>query len=237
MTPTLRFVSVALVAGLALGLGAAKDAEAQQAQPRRFRHEIHQNLPCTGCHASGGQHGVPRGWTPASCAACHHDPARNMACEACHPRETYTAPRLVVQTLQLSVWDQSRTRELGFDHGLHVRLDCRRCHQGEGLLTPRVCADCHQSHHRPEVECAQCHRAPDPGVHGLEAHRSCAGSGCHSDAATRRPMLSRPSCLICHETKRDHKPGRSCITCHIIPRPPASQRLLPAAGRDPTPNP
>ena len=216
---TLGIRRLRLTVSVCLGLGALLTvATAAQAQTRRaFSHDYHENLACTNCHTTGGQHGVPRDWTPEACASCHHDPARGMTCDTCHERDSYADPRPTMQTLHLSIWQESRTRELTFDHHLHVRLDCRDCHEGSGLLQPPTCESCHQNHHRVGVECAQCHRAPEPGVHGLEAHASCGGSGCHSEVATRRPMLSRASCLICHPTQRNHMPGRECASCHIVP--------------------
>lgn len=231
-------IALSALACLAVDLGVPGATPAQEGTPRPFLHEYHTGLSCTSCHTSGGRHGVPRGWTAEACASCHHDPARAVTCDACHERETYVAPRPVTQTLHLSVWDEPRTRELSFDHELHVRLDCRSCHEGNGPLEPPACARCHASRHRPEEECAQCHRAPDAGVHGLEAHLSCGGSGCHSDAATRRPMLSRPSCLICHPGEREHKPDRECASCHVVPEGSASSTTLPPrSGRGTRSNP
>ncbi len=216
-TPAIRWVRPAVYACLAFGATMPTATLAQEQARRPFEHEYHRNVPCTSCHTSGGQHGVPREWTAETCASCHHDPARGMSCDACHERATFADPRPVAQTMHLSVWRESRTRVLSFDHHLHVQLACRDCHEGAGLLEPPECASCHQNHHRAGVECAQCHRAPDPGVHDLRAHASCGGSGCHSEAATRRPMLSRPSCLICHPGQRDHKPGLECASCHVVP--------------------
>jgi len=231
-TPVIRWVRPAVYACLAFGPTMPRATHAQEQAPRPFEHEYHRNVPCTSCHTSGGQHGVPREWTAETCASCHHDPARGMSCDACHQRATYADPRPVTQTMHLSVWRESRTRELSFDHRLHIQLACRNCHEGAGLLKPPDCASCHQNHHRAGVECAQCHRAPDPGVHGLEAHASCGGAGCHSEVATRRPMLSRGSCLICHPGKRDHKPGLECASCHIVPEGPAASATPAAwAGR------
>jgi hypothetical protein len=238
MTGVIRWVRAAAVVCLGLGPAAPGATLAQEQARRPFDHEYHEALSCTDCHTTGGQHGVQRNWTAETCASCHHDPARGMTCDTCHERDGYADPRPVAQTLHLSVWKESRTRDLSFDHHLHVRLECRDCHAGAGLLEPPECASCHQNHHRVGVECAQCHRAPDAGVHGLEAHASCGGSGCHSDMATRRPMLSRASCLICHPRQREHMPGRECAACHFVPQgssAPAS--FLPWArhGARPTP--
>lgn len=219
-----------VLACLALGLAGQVETYAQEQPRRTFLHEYHRSVVCTSCHTSGGQHGVPRQWTAESCASCHHDATRETTCAACHQPDTYEGPRPVTQTLRLSVWAESRTRDLSFDHRLHVGLDCRGCHEGGALLEPPDCASCHLNHHRPEVECAQCHTAPDPGVHGLEAHLSCGGSGCHSDAATRRPMLSRPSCLICHAPQREHMPGKSCVSCHVVPQGSAEPSTSVSAG-------
>ena len=158
---------------LALWLATPGGVGAQAEARRPFSHEVHRNLTCTSCHSSGGEHGVPRDWTPGACASCHHDPSRGMTCDACHRREAYADPRPVPQALHLSVWQAPRTRELSFDHHLHVRLACRDGHEGSGLLAPPECASCHQNHHRLARLACRCSAAGDRTV---QRRRSSAAS-------------------------------------------------------------
>lgn len=187
-----------------------------QQEPRPFQHEAHRDLSCLSCHTSGGRHGVPKTWTAADCASCHHREDQPLACAACHDPADRADRRESVQEMWLSVWEAPRSRELPFEHPAHEGFECRDCHESAPELAPRTCASCHEDHVEADVECAQCHRPTEPGVHGLVAHLSCAGSGCHSQAATERPMLSRPSCLVCHDAQRDHRTESPCVRCHFM---------------------
>jgi hypothetical protein len=210
--------SALAAAGLAVATAGAAQTDGARGQDGRvFRHEAHRSVTCGVCHAREERHRVVRSWTPRDCAACHHDDATPAGCTSCHEPASFAAPRQTATPMALSVWEAPRVRDLVFDHGRHAEVGCLDCHRGGMSPSPEACASCHVYHHRPEAECARCHVAPEPAVHGLAAHGSCGGAGCHSDAATQRPMLSRSSCLVCHDGQREHRPGRTCVRCHIKP--------------------
>jgi hypothetical protein len=186
--------------------------------PRPLLHRQHQAIACTECHGRAGEHGVVTVRTPRECAQCHHDPARGYECSDCHPSEGIVPAREVSATLNLTVWDAPRTRQLSFEHGTHDTFQCQECHTGPVLLAvQRECSDCHDDHHRPGADCAQCHLPTEPGVHGLEVHLTCTSSGCHAGTAGERPALTRNMCLTCHQEQRDHEPGLDCQKCHMVP--------------------
>lgn len=201
--------------------------------PRPFLHPDHGSLSCTECHGTDDEHGILTVQTPQACAGCHHDPLRDYGCESCHPATGPADARPVAAPMDLTVWDEPRSRDLPFDHQLHEEIDCQECHTGQVLLAVETtCADCHEEHHGPEAECSQCHQPAEEGVHGLEVHLTCTNSGCHAGTAGERPPLTRTLCLTCHTDQRDHEPGLSCQECHMIPQdPPARPARPPSASR------
>jgi hypothetical protein len=208
-------------------MGALADGGFLQEPPARpFRHAVHRVLPCRECHGTGERHRAARSWTAADCAACHHDPARDLACASCHEAAELPPAGSVPVTLSLSVRGSATVRALPFDHATHVAKPCQACHNPPAGAAARTeCAACHTDHHRPEAECALCHRITAPVAHGLEAHLTCTGAGCHAriDATpveaggATRPPLSRTLCLLCHAEQKDHEPTGSCHVCHRIP--------------------
>jgi hypothetical protein len=225
----LALCATAVVLACALVVAVPADSAAQSTarpamedrDPRAFLHARHESVTCGVCHALEERHRSRRVWTAGDCAACHHGNATPAGCTSCHERADFAAPRRTNTPMKLSVWDAPRTRELVFDHARHAEVGCLDCHQGGMGLPPQSCSTCHTQHHRPQAECSHCHVAPDPAVHDLASHASCGA--CHSAEATARPMLSRPSCLVCHESKREHRAGRSCAACHIMPRTTARE--------------
>lgn len=196
-------------------LGEVDSTSVADREPRSFEHAKHRAVTCGVCHAVEQRHRSRRSWTAQDCAACHHGEDTPVGCTSCHERTDLAAPLRAATVMALSVWSDSRVRNLSFDHGLHGELGCLDCHQGGMTRPPETCESCHENHHRPDAECARCHVPPDPAIHDLAAHGSCGGSGCHSVEATARPMLSRTSCELCHQEQREHQPGRSCAQCHI----------------------
>ena len=189
---------------------------------RPFEHQRHESLPCRGCHGAGATHRTTRVRAPRDCAACHHDPARAIACITCHRVDRLPAERLVRLSLSLLVVDTGRTREVLFRHGVHVApaagLSCRDCHATEVTLQRnRECGSCHESHHSERTNCAACHAAPRKGAHNASVHLSCAGSACHASNRAPPPTISSAACLFCHADRRDHEPGGACALCHRIP--------------------
>jgi hypothetical protein len=198
--------------------------------PRPFRHREHEALSCLECHGRADEHGVVTVQTARDCAACHHDPQRGYACQDCHAGAEIALPRSVDSPMDLTVWDEPRTRAFAFEHQLHEGLECQECHTGPVLLAvEQQCADCHDDHHRPQAECARCHLEAEPGVHGLEVHLTCTSSGCHAGTAGERPALSRTLCLACHQDQVDHEPGLECQQCHMVPAQPPVRRTSDAS--------
>ncbi len=185
---------------------------------RAFEHARHRRVDCEICHSRDERHRSRMSWTAADCAACHHRNEPPAGCLACHDPADLTAPRTRAVPLALSVWDGVRERELSFEHGRHQGVACLDCHGGGMSRPPRSCAECHVNHHRADADCAGCHPTPDPAPHGLAVHESCAGGGCHDAATTVGIERARPACLLCHQEKREHKPGRPCAACHVLPR-------------------
>jgi hypothetical protein len=223
MTRRLRLVLgatvIAIAGAVAARAGDAPAGASAAAQSRPFRHVVHQAISCSECHQTGPQHRSPRTWTPADCAACHHDARRAMQCAQCHAPGTWDAPRRTLLQLALSVRPEREVRPVTFEHQRHATLQCAQCHDpAAGVrLTPPPCASCHTEHHRGAAECSTCHLPAPAGTHGLQVHLTCAGSECHALSPATQPTLSRPFCLLCHEEQREHEPGGLCHECHRVP--------------------
>lgn len=219
-------VPSALLAGVALLLAGAAAAAAvgsfdwTATQPRPFLHADHTALSCQECHGAGAQHAVPRNWTQRDCAACHHDPRRNLACAQCHERIDPPSGEVAVPVL-FTVWAEARVRSLPFDHDRHTTAACSDCHLDLTTAPQRVaCGSCHVQHHRVEANCSLCHRPIEADVHDMNAHLSCTGSGCHARTdRPAQPAMTRPFCLVCHQEQRDHQPGGLCHVCHQVREP------------------
>lgn len=182
-------------------------------------------LSCLQCHGTAEGHGILTVRTARDCAACHHDPGRPYECGDCHPDAQLAPSRTVSASMELTVWDEIRTRDLSFEHATHETLECQDCHTGAVMLAvEQECAACHDDHHRPEADCATCHEPAPEGVHGLEVHLTCTSSGCHAGTAGERPELTRTLCLTCHVDQRDHEEGLKCQSCHMVPVDPPLRR-------------
>jgi hypothetical protein len=184
---------------------------------RPFLHANHEGLPCVGCHSGGGSHGVPRAWTAADCAACHHREDQPVPCVGCHESIVRGDTLVVSVAMTLTAGELATVRDLSFAHGSHEEFACGDCHARESLRIPRTCASCHAEHVAAEVECTGCHVEPGEGVHDVGAHVTCSGAGCHSQIAAQIPTVSRAGCLVCHRAQRDHEEGRTCVACHALP--------------------
>jgi hypothetical protein len=188
---------------------------------RPFGHERHEAVSCTACHGAGEQHRTLLVRTPRECAACHHDLTRAVTCTGCHSTGTLPEPGTLLHELSLSISADTRTRALPFGHVLHAGVACLECHRAPVTLAmDRSCGSCHESHHRPEAECAACHSPSQQPVHGVDVHLSCAGAGCHAPHVAPRPTLSRSLCTVCHAAQRTHEPDGVCAACHLIPSLP-----------------
>jgi hypothetical protein len=211
-------VAAAVLALLAATGLALRASEATRTRP--FDHDRHQSIACTACHGAGERHRTNLVRTARDCAVCHHAPDRQADCARCHGPGMLPATLAVPVSLSLSVWTDSRPRNLPFGHGAHTAVECRECHRAPvSLAVSRDCAACHEQHHRPTAQCATCHAVPERGAHPPEAHLSCAGAGCHASAVAPPPTLSRALCLTCHDEQRAHEPRGDCAACHQIPEP------------------
>jgi len=196
-------------------------------------HTVHTDLTCSQCHRASAL-ATRQSLTPADCQACHHDPARNLTCDHCHGGAP--APKTTQQRFRLSVWADARTRELPFDHALHQSQTCPTCHQDRpSMAFTRTCGSCHANHHRADARCSTCHPQPPPTAHGLQAHTTCQGSGCHDAPDLDAINDRRPVCLVCHRDRENHGEGRQCVTCHQMrmgsPAAPESLVRAPDAQR------
>jgi hypothetical protein len=205
-------LAIAVVAAAAAGTRATADGRS-----RPFDHERHELLPCTACHGTGERHGAVLVKTPLQCAACHHDPALERACSACHAADALPESGTVQRTFAAGIFAEPRLRALPFAHERHGDVPCRDCHDAPVTLTPnRSCASCHAEHHRPSADCGACHQPPGLPVHNADVHLSCGGAGCHAPAVAPEPALSRTLCLACHPQQRSHEVGSACAACHLL---------------------
>ena len=176
-------------------------------------HVTHAAVACTGCHTVPASFDLPT--RPESeCLACHHQEARFLGCDRCH---TAGGPSdLIVETEFRVAGGAPRTRELSFDHAWHLGLECVACHEsGTAQAEAIPCASCHAAHHVPTASCLSCH-SPALERHDVQAHRGCAGSGCHEGTAITSLPLSRTVCLSCHAAQVEHMPGGECAACHRV---------------------
>lgn len=233
-----------LTALLAIGLAGpvltSEPLAAQDGDPPRtrqdtaeFRHDDHRGVSCLTCHPSEETHGGLAVTRREDCLQCHHEGEAASACSRCHAssdlgREAYRIRR----TLELSV-GTFEDRSLPFEHARHGEIACGECHaEGPALSAGGLeCATCHEEHHRPEASCLACHAEPADDAHPVEvAHVTCGGSGCHASMPFQRIPRSRSACLGCHQDLTDHRPGRPCTECHVMPqREPAAARAPAAA--------
>lgn len=198
----------------------APAGSAGQQGATRFEHEAHRSIDCQTCHATG----QPTATTnPAFCRDCHHRRARAGTCQSCHrPGELEGRRFEATRTLTFSVREDSVRRTLPFRHEPHTELACTRCHTGGTALSAAgtSCATCHAEHHDLDADCAACHAPAEASAHPREeAHLTCTGSGCHAPAPFPQVPRTRSACVACHLEMSDHRPGRACDDCHVLPAP------------------
>jgi len=208
-------------------------AEARRAtRAERFPHEYHVGIACRTCHKAPEGHtthagvGCPqchrssafvtqRVLTKTDCMSCHHGGTNGRSCLDCH--KAPPAPLVVQEQIKLSVWPTARTRSLPFDHARHKSFTCKTCHQAMPNLKPTVsCGTCHEKHHQPTARCMTCHRQPPAGAHTLAAHLNCNAAGCHNEPVTEHMTETRNICLVCHQDRENHEPGKVCAQCHQV---------------------
>lgn len=209
---------------LALYLDLRAEGSAQQPEPREFDHLRHRELQCTECHSVSEAHGTVTVSAPRDCQSCHHSPpVVQGACQRCHGPEEIEVARGISLPMRLEASGATRTRTAAFDHRAHQEVACAACH-GETVTRDAgaTCETCHEDHHQPSAQCAECHGDPPPDAHTLAVHtEGCAGSGCHGDAAYGRLTVGRETCLACHSGLAEHEAGQACARCHRIDDPAA----------------
>jgi hypothetical protein len=201
-----------------------------------FRHDEHDGVACVSCHTTRTAHGAVKVGRLQDCRSCHHATPAANDCVRCHdPQELESLRHTVTRTLDIRIGSLQRpTRTLVFEHARHAAVECTACHTGVNLEAPATsdCSSCHFEHHEATANCSACHERPAAGAHDRQSHLGCGGTGCHErvPAAIEFAPRTRPLCLACHTEQRDHKPGRDCAGCHVLP-PPRGLAAKPSSTR------
>ncbi len=208
-----------------------RDGLLRATRTESFAHDPHADIDCATCHEVVAAHGrypsvecvdchrastatTVRALSPAECQSCHHGTEQTLGCEHCHESRAVVPTE---QVLAFEVWTTTRSRVLDLDHERHADLACTSCHQAAPALTPaEACASCHEDHHNEAIRCASCHTPAPEGAHGVQAHLTCSGSGCHRAPEIEAIAETRAVCLSCHQELEEHEPGGSCIECHRV---------------------
>lgn len=183
-------------------------------------HNTHTDVECVDCHPSVSVEAPVAAPSPGECLSCHHGPTQGLECADCHTPQDTRGEGSVTVRVSMSVLDAPQERRLPFEHVRHEGEDCTACHGGETTLAPPDdCSSCHEEHHQPEADCLTCHQEIEGDAHGPEAHRGCAGTGCHEDPVTNALPFNRVLCLSCHEEQVDHETQGECVECHAVGSP------------------
>lgn len=203
---------------LGLLLFAARPVAAQT-PASAFSHEPHKQLDCVACHVKKGEDLGPARLSEQQCHSCHHTGPVAGACTRCHAPGTLSQGKKSMQSFRLTVSPTPVMRSLAFDHKAHANTQCTRCHQTPPRLSAGSisCSGCHESHHEPDVECVSCHEAIPDKAHGMKAHETCAGAGCHKSTPVQASARTRQVCLTCHQDRVKHYPSVTCTDCHVMP--------------------
>jgi hypothetical protein len=199
-----------------------------------FSHPRHQRLPCLTCHDPRSNNRLT--FDPGrGCQICHHQAAERSTCTSCHDAAELAARPEATVTVAVAT-TPPRARAVPFDHTPHAARSCVSCHTTPVTLAPppavATCSACHDDHAAAR-DCVACHAAAAPfSAHAppANAHRNCVA--CHAGAIVAELSPTRPLCLTCHQTEREHKPGRECTTCHLQATPEEYRpRLRESASR------
>jgi hypothetical protein len=218
MTRTLSLLG--LLALLGSGTAAAqRTAAAQPAQaPTSFRHSVHRDVACSGCHSSSVRHGAVILRGQEDCQRCHHQGVNREACAECHAPASIRRAAPAPRTFVIAASNTTITLRMRFDHQQHGRVACTTCHGNTLTREPDKadCASCHAQHHSPTADCTTCHQGGQIlAAHTADQHATCGTAACHGARAERMPS-SREACLVCHRAQREHVPGRLCVNCHPV---------------------
>lgn len=190
------------IAAAATLVGAALLSPPLAAQ-EAFPHDSHDHLfpLCQGCHDVRSSPSPALYPSPEQCEACHDgEQASRVAWSPPDPVAAYDHP--------------------SHEAAAGVTLACTDCHgRDAGLDTgsmPTSCDRCHDDHHGASARCRACHTQSPRAQHEVAAHQGCGGAGCHDAATTESLAFTRELCLTCHREMVEHKPGRSCGTCHAV---------------------
>jgi hypothetical protein len=195
-----------------------------------FSHRRHKSQECSACHGSGKEHGALKVKTAADCQACHHANATASAggamsgaparrCTSCHSGVGLRQQIPDTVTVKLTVWKAPRQRVLMFRHDQHGSSDCLACHGTPVTMArpaAKSCESCHDKHHQPDAECRACHTVTPKDAHTREAHLGCASAQCHAPQTVANLQAKRNVCVVCHQNKVTHKPGKECAACHQV---------------------
>jgi nitrate/TMAO reductase-like tetraheme cytochrome c subunit len=195
-----------------------------------FSHRRHKDQECVSCHGTGKEHGALKVRTVADCQNCHHAAATASAdgavsgtparrCTSCHAGVGLRQGIADTIAIKLTVWKAPRERVLTFRHDRHAFSGCLVCHGTPGTLAvpaSKNCASCHDQHHEPDVQCRACHTATPKDAHTREAHLGCASAQCHAPQTVANLRPKRNVCVVCHQNKATHKPGKECAACHQV---------------------
>lgn len=190
-----------------------------------FVHGDHGTVACGTCHGENALHGSVRVQGREDCRSCHHTAPLVSGCTGCHVVEEVRETSFeVTKRLEITIGSLDRPiRTVVFRHSDHWQhTGCAVCHTGGiDLETAKGadCSGCHLEHHEPTAHCVTCHEVPAPGAHDRSAHLGCGGAGCHdrAPAGIRSAPRTRELCLACHQDLVDHKAGRTCVDCHVLP--------------------
>ena len=206
--------------------------QAPVAPPDSFEHDKHANLSCLTCHQTALGHGPLNFEAPRGCQICHHQAPEASECGDCHLADELGS---VTATVTVSVeGSPDRNAAAVFLHSQHDTETCVTCHVSPvSMAVPQeaaTCSDCHETHHKSNVACVQCHqndRATLTTAHQPpnDAHAGC--DECHAAATVERLFPDEQFCATCHELSPQHpEAARSCTECHFLVSPEEFQKHL-----------
>lgn len=183
----------------------------------------HETVDCLECHKTTSRNGREyqefTGIEFNQCIDCHedvHNGSFGQNCLECHNQNSFDI------TGPLTSFNHDRT---DFPlKGLHVQIDCRKCHKSNSYIQAVAhsqCKSCHSDYHKGEFkrngqnpDCKVCHTVDNPftlTLYGIDEHQE-------SDFPLRGAHLATP-CFACHLPKTGDRwtfrsIGSECATCH-----------------------